>query len=151
MVESKTKIDPKRQTLWGHSYGGLFTLNTLLKHTDMFQRFVAADPSFWWQNGVILQYEKAFTENAKDHDVHLFIMVGKGGERSRNRPNSDSPAVQAVLNARQSVPQGAAKEFAQRLKPFTKSVEYREFEGVSHGPMLSTSIEPALRFSTEKL
>lgn len=34
--------------LVGHSFGGLFTLNTFFKHTELFDTYLALDPSLWW-------------------------------------------------------------------------------------------------------
>ena len=33
--------------LIGHSYAGLFTLNTFLRHTELFDTYLAVDPSLW--------------------------------------------------------------------------------------------------------
>lgn len=39
-TESFVPINKQHQTIWGHSYGGLFVLNTLFKHPEMFQNYV---------------------------------------------------------------------------------------------------------------
>lgn len=41
--------------LVGHSYAGLFTLQTLLDHPESFDTFISIDPSLWWDRGVFLQ------------------------------------------------------------------------------------------------
>ena len=40
-----------KNMLIGHSYSGLFTLNTFLRHTDLFDTYLAVDPSLWWDRG----------------------------------------------------------------------------------------------------
>jgi predicted alpha/beta superfamily hydrolase len=35
-------------TLWGHSFGGLFVMYTLLNEPKVFKSYIAIDPSFWW-------------------------------------------------------------------------------------------------------
>ena len=40
-----------RRMLIGHSYGGLFTLNSLLTHPERFDVYAALDPSLWWDQG----------------------------------------------------------------------------------------------------
>lgn len=40
-------------TLWGHSYGGLFVVNALLQSPATFKSYIAADPSLWWDNEYI--------------------------------------------------------------------------------------------------
>lgn len=49
LVQSRVQINLARQTLWGHSFGGLFVLHVLFNHPDSYQGYVAADPSLWWQ------------------------------------------------------------------------------------------------------
>ena len=38
------------RTLIGHSYGGLFTVYTLLHHPELFANYIAIDPSLDWDN-----------------------------------------------------------------------------------------------------
>ena len=54
--ELRSVIDNSYRTngknmLIGHSYSGLFTLNTFLRHTDLFDTYLAVDPSLWWDRG----------------------------------------------------------------------------------------------------
>ena len=37
------------RTLIGHSYAGLFTVNTLINHPDLFTNYIAIDPSLDWK------------------------------------------------------------------------------------------------------
>jgi predicted alpha/beta superfamily hydrolase len=168
-VETLAKINKQQQTIWGHSYGGLFVLNTLLKHHEMFQNYVAADPSFWWQDGVILKIEKQFAEkftpknDKKEIDnkkLNLAVLVGRGApQRRRNieqrtttteRPaeSATQPVDRPANDSRRSVPPNTAEDFVKRLEPLLKTTELKVFEGFSHGQMLPASLEPALRFST---
>ena len=41
------------KTLVGHSFAGLFVVNTLLNHPDLFSNYLAIDPSLWWDNEVL--------------------------------------------------------------------------------------------------
>lgn len=47
LVKSRVQVDDKRQTLWGHSFGGLFVLHALFHYPESYQGYVAADPSLW--------------------------------------------------------------------------------------------------------
>lgn len=44
-----------RRTLIGHSFGGLFTVNAVLTQPHAFDDFIAADPSFWWDQRRLIQ------------------------------------------------------------------------------------------------
>ena len=62
-IESHYPVAPFR-TLIGHSFGGLFVINTLINHTDMFNAYVAIDPSLWWDNQKLMkQGETVLGEN----------------------------------------------------------------------------------------
>ncbi|WGF91690.1 alpha/beta hydrolase-fold protein [Aequorivita marisscotiae] len=54
-VENKYPVTNFR-TLIGHSYGGLFTLFSLVHHPHLFSNYIAIDPSLDWDN------QKLFTE-----------------------------------------------------------------------------------------
>ncbi|KAE8369806.1 Alpha/Beta hydrolase protein [Aspergillus caelatus] len=43
-----------RTALFGHSYGGLFTLNALFTQPTSFDTYIAASPSIWWNEKFIL-------------------------------------------------------------------------------------------------
>jgi hypothetical protein len=49
------------RTLIGHSFAGLFVMNTLVHHPDLFTSYVAIDPSVWWDDQRVLrEAETAF-------------------------------------------------------------------------------------------
>lgn len=52
-AEAAAPVDPARRTLWGHSFGGLFTLYALLTRPGAFARYAAISPSIWWDEGLI--------------------------------------------------------------------------------------------------
>ncbi|WP_313604411.1 alpha/beta hydrolase-fold protein [Rhizobium sp.] len=68
-------LDPTRNTLFGFSYGGLFTIHTLLHCPCHFQRYWAASPSLWFSNALMMRRmrEDAATKAAE----RLVITVGK--------------------------------------------------------------------------
>ena len=43
------------RTLIGHSFGGLFAINLLINHPDLFRNYIAIDPSLWWDNELMLE------------------------------------------------------------------------------------------------
>jgi uncharacterized protein len=77
VIEARFKIDRSRQTLLGHSLGGLFTLLTLFNRPQSFQTFVALSPSIWWNNSGPLQEAQRFVEKAdRPQKLRVFISVG---------------------------------------------------------------------------
>ena len=61
--------------LIGHSYAGLFTLNTFLRHTELFDTYLAVDPSLWWDQGKLSQEAAAWVEGKDFTGKSLYIGV----------------------------------------------------------------------------
>lgn len=60
-IERRYSVSKRRQSLFGHSLGGLFALHLLYTLPDTFHTIVAASPSVWWDSQAILAEERAFT------------------------------------------------------------------------------------------
>ncbi len=77
VVEARFHIDRGRQTLLGHSMGGLFTLSTMLHRPQSFQTYVALSPSIWWNHNAILeQARQAVAKLARTQKLRVFLSVG---------------------------------------------------------------------------
>lgn len=61
-IARRYPVAAKRQSLFGHSLGGLFALHMLYSRPDAFEAIVAASPSIWWSDKAILAEEKAFSD-----------------------------------------------------------------------------------------
>lgn len=58
-------IDLQKQTLCGHSYGGLFTLYALFTQPQLFQSYFAISPSVWFSDRDILHKLDRFLDPAQ--------------------------------------------------------------------------------------
>ncbi|HYE55386.1 MAG TPA: alpha/beta hydrolase-fold protein, partial [Chitinophagaceae bacterium] len=68
-------------SLFGHSYGGLFVTYALLTNPKPFDVYIAADPSFWWDK----QYIKKLAAEKLNADIHskkILYITGRGGQQS---------------------------------------------------------------------
>lgn len=144
-VRSLVPLDDTRLALWGHSYGGLFVLHTLFTRPGRFSRYIAASPSLWWQQGVILEEERRFTGAP---GAQLWVMVGEAEQRQRRNTGAGDAGVQSALAARAALPPQALPELLARLcTQHGLPVQWRSFAGLAHGPMLPASLAPALRIA----
>lgn len=97
--------------LIGHSYAGLFTLNTFLRHTELFDDYLVLDPSLWWDQGKLaaeaeeLIKEKDFTGKS--------LYVGVASKKRTDRVNIHLDKVNHLLS--EVLPQ------AKNLRFFSKS------------------------------
>lgn len=66
----------EREALYGHSFGGLFTLYTLFTRTWLFDCYIASSPSIHWDDFYIVGVEERFRQNAHDRQPSLMIFFG---------------------------------------------------------------------------
>lgn len=64
------------RTLIGHSYGGLFTVNALLKHTELFENYLAIDPSLDWDDQKLLEEAGEILKSKDFSGKTLFMSLG---------------------------------------------------------------------------
>lgn len=85
-VESEYHVDSDDRALMGHSFGGLFATYTLLHNQGLFDRFVIASPSIWWDDRTILEMEQAYSESHDALDARVFLSVGSLEETTSGFP-----------------------------------------------------------------
>lgn len=65
----------KFRTLIGHSYAGLFTINVFLNHAQLFDNYIAIDPSLDWDNQKLLKTAKAKLQSQSFVGKGLFVAM----------------------------------------------------------------------------
>ena len=106
--------------LVGHSYAGLFTLQTLSNHPESFDSYIAIDPSLWWDRGVFLQqaaknvYQKDFSGK------HLYVAFA-----TRQRP--------AIKLIQFSLADSLKNKIIPEMKNKHLHVIYKKFPDEVHG------------------
>ena len=73
-VEQNVKLDAQKRALWGHSYGGLFVLDSLLDGR-YFSHFFAASPSLSWADERMMQKIRT-VKLVKEPQKHVWLMEG---------------------------------------------------------------------------
>lgn len=78
--ELRSVIDSTYRTnglnmLIGHSYSGLFTVNTFLRHTELFDIYLALDPSLWWDQGKLAEEAASLIQGKDFTGKSLYIGV----------------------------------------------------------------------------
>jgi hypothetical protein len=63
-------------TYFGHSFGGLFGAHVLLTQSGLFNRYILASPSLWWDRGSIFRDEEAFSKVNDDLRASVFFGIG---------------------------------------------------------------------------
>ncbi|WP_245801385.1 alpha/beta hydrolase [Pollutimonas bauzanensis] len=129
LVRAAAPVDDTRQTLYGHSYGGLFVLHALRARPGAFQRYVAASPSLWWHAPFMAQSMLSLDAApcCGKHPAELHLMAGAA--ESLRSPGAAPRATAGDLRSLAAVLAG---------RPGLR-VDYREFPGLGHGAMLPAS------------
>lgn len=127
-VESRIAIDRARQSLIGHSYGGLFALHVLFTKPDAFRTYVAGSPSIWWNDRYILTEKERFLAGRKDGSPETHLLLTVGSAEQQPVPGRRG----AMIEARRMIDN--ARELADSLADTAPSlsVTFREFDGEKH-------------------
>jgi len=75
-LQSAYRIDMKRSTYIGHSYGGLFGAYALLSSPTLFSRYALSSPSLWFDQRVMFELEAAYAKSHRDLPAQLMMYCG---------------------------------------------------------------------------
>ncbi|MFL5788159.1 MAG: alpha/beta hydrolase-fold protein [Flavisolibacter sp.] len=73
-IDSLYPTAPNR-TLIGHSFGGLMVVNTLIHHPDLFNSYLAIDPSLWWDKQKLLKESETALHSRSFAGKSLFLAI----------------------------------------------------------------------------
>ncbi len=77
-MERDYPIDRGRQTIFGHSLGGLFVLQVLLTRPDMFQTYVAGSPSIHWNKRFIQENAERLSDRLSAENLQVSVLLAAG-------------------------------------------------------------------------
>lgn len=145
-------IDAARRTLFGHSFGGLFALYALFQGTTAFRRFVAASPTIYWEDGVLLEAEERFRARGGAPSgtvVHLSAGEYEGDTLAPFQyGRADTDKRRAAARSVRTL--DLAKAMAARLgKQTGLRVAYETYPGETHMTMLPIATSRAVRVAFE--
>jgi pimeloyl-ACP methyl ester carboxylesterase len=126
-VRSRFRTAPY-SILAGHSYAGLFTVDTLVRAPASFDSYIAMDPSLWWNDGeVVAQLEEAFPELPDGRS--LFLATGD---------LSEDPGLQEAVDRLASL--------LDRVGPAGLRWRFASFPDEDHGSMPHRAFYAGLEF-----
>lgn len=133
-VASRYHINPDRQSVFGHSLGGLFALHVLFKHPESFFAIVAASPSIYWNGASLLKEEREFASRIasapqKSPIARLLMVVGSREETRLEQMD--------------------AEDLAKRLEPLSAyglRSRFQVYEGEPHLGVPTRAITDTMRF-----
>lgn len=132
VAEAGLTVDPRRRSLWGHSFGGLCVLYALFTLPSSFSRFIPVSPSLWWGAGV-MELVEGDAAPRPGPAASVLIMLGDQ-ERRADQPSFAGPG-----------PARVTLQLAERLgRRRDLRTRLQVLEGMAHGPALIASLPSAL-------
>lgn len=62
-----------KKGLIGESLSGLFVMETFMQHPQLFDYYIAFDPSLWWNNHYLIENAKSLFSQFPDEDIRLWF------------------------------------------------------------------------------
>lgn len=143
-------LGSKRKGLFGHSYGGLFSLNALFTRPELFDFVAAASPSISWSDYSLVKFQEAeFLEKAKvvESQPELLLTWGSNADELKQRKGeSDASFERRKREAEEPECGDDARAMAARLADccIIKSVSTDDFPGWGHGGAAVVGLQRAL-------
>jgi len=128
-AEKQAASDPQRRALWGHSFGGLFVLDTLYR-SSWFTHYFSAAPSLGWRHQRIVELAKQVPTKTLAGKT-LYLIEGDG--QSDRRKGMDVAAVN-----------DADSTLIATLKDKGVKLNEVRYPGQTHGQLLPSSLEATL-------
>jgi len=146
-------IDPERQTLFGHSLGGLFAIDALLDRPESFSAYVASSPSIWWRDCAVLEGEPGFAARMQARDAAPRVLITVGAREqyvpARLPPGVDRECMTRSLAEARMVDN--ARELATRLRTADERpgyrVQFHAFDGEDHTTALPAAVGRGMAFA----
>jgi predicted alpha/beta superfamily hydrolase len=142
-IDSKYPTTDYR-TLIGHSYAGLFAINTLINHSDLFDNYLAIDPSLDWDNQKLLNHSKDVLSTKSFKGKSLFMSLGgqlhmQNSDININNVMQDT--TEYTLFARSII---EFSEFAENNTQNELNIQWKFYEQDIHGTLPLPSIMDGL-------
>ncbi|CAK7237942.1 hypothetical protein SBRCBS47491_010215 [Sporothrix bragantina] len=129
--------DSFKKVLFGHSFGGLFTLFSLFTDPGVFDIYVAGSPSIWFNDCALEEHEKHFLEITTDKKPLLYINSGSAEEDDifRKPQDTDEKFKEREEFLKSHKMNTYAREMAKRMEASGKlrEVWLQEFSLEDHG------------------
>lgn len=143
-------VDLQRQTLSGHSFGGLLVLHALFTRPALFTRYAATSPSVWWNQGQVLQtaaqFAQAHAQAPRAFHAQLQLRVGSL-EHARAAATPARAAVQAERRLLERT-EALAQQLTALQWPELR-VHLAVLPGLDHGSVMAPALIDALALAQQ--
>ncbi|WP_189702527.1 alpha/beta hydrolase-fold protein [Subsaximicrobium wynnwilliamsii] len=133
------------KTFIGHSFGGLLVVNTLINRPELFNNYIAIDPSLWWDNEVLTGKIADRLPSEKYKNKSLFLSM------ANPLPQDTEKDINVLIKDNSMSTEGlrAIHRFSKTVSEATNSsldFNYKYYENEDHGTIPLISIYDGMRF-----
>jgi len=128
--------------LAGHSFGGLMASNALLFYPDLFNGYIAADPSIWWNHQEIMKQADTIVKKTDFKDTYFFY--ANSSSASKFAKTIKDPAVRNPYHSELNFGSAFADN-RQNIPGFT----WIHYERENHGSIPLIALYDGLRIMSE--
>jgi predicted alpha/beta superfamily hydrolase len=139
-------LDATRRSLFGHSFGGLFTLFGLFERPDLFANWIAASPTIFWEGSEILNNE-ARRKTVAGEDIFLHLSAGEyEGEELAPFQSGNEDAASRLEKKKTERTVALAQEMADRLNGTQHGIrtQFELFARQTHMSVLGPAVNRAV-------
>ncbi len=133
--------------LIGHSFGGLTVMNTVIKHTKLFNSYICIDPSMWWNNMNFLETTKKALAEKDFTGTSLYVGIAntmaEGMDIKKVQKDTTTPniPIRSILEM---------DNFIKSQKPKGLLYASKYYENDTHGSVPLIAEYDGLRFIFDK-
>lgn len=145
-ISRMVAIDANSRSLFGHSFGGLFTLFALFERPGLFANWIAASPTIYWEGSQILKYE-AHRRIATGSRPFLHLSAGEHeGDKLAPFQYQNKDAASRLEKKKLERTVSLARDMAQRLDgtPDGLQAQFELFAGETHMSVLAAAVSRAV-------
>jgi predicted alpha/beta superfamily hydrolase len=131
------------RVLIGHSLGGLMVINTLIHHTDLFNTYIAIDPSMWWDDQKLLKASENILESRNFEKTTLYLAVANTMEDGMDIAKVKKDTTRNTLHIRSIL---ELNNVLRKNKQNKLNYEYKYYGNDDHGSVPLIAEYDALHF-----
>lgn len=147
-IRRRAPLDLSRQSLFGHSFGGLFALFALFTRPAAFRDWIAISPAIWWEEHNLLRFATPPLELAARPVPRILLGVGEYEQQLAPFQIGQGDEEQRRKRQEEAKTMDETRAMAERLqREFHCLTEFAVFEGETHMSVLPVAINRALRFA----
>ncbi|WP_420566375.1 alpha/beta hydrolase [Thalassobaculum sp.] len=150
LLQARFPIDRGRQTLFGHSFGGLFALYALFRRPTAFRTWVAASPAIYWEDTLIARSRDAMSaDDWCRFTGRLLLSAGEyetAGLAPFQRDREDTASRREHLAKIRTL--GMARDWAGEINALAGRADAASFEsyaGENHMSVLPVAVNRAVQ------